>query len=58
MSHAMMRGTQAENEEWLDAEIGDLQGGMDELANSTLNPPLESSDFWMPEVTSDGQVRH
>jgi son of sevenless-like protein len=58
MSHAMMRGTQAENEEWLDAEIGDLQGGMNELANSTLNPPLESSDFWMPEVTSDGQVRH
>ncbi|KAJ7855909.1 ras guanine nucleotide exchange factor domain-containing protein [Mycena olivaceomarginata] len=56
MSHAMMRGTQAENEEWLDAEIGDLQGGMNELANSTLNPPLESSDFWMPEVTSDGQI--
>ncbi|KAF7365388.1 hypothetical protein MVEN_00411200 [Mycena venus] len=56
MSHAMMRGTQAENEEWLDAEIGGLQGGMDELANSTLNAPLESSDFWMPEVTSDGQI--
>ncbi|KAF7346127.1 hypothetical protein MSAN_01839400 [Mycena sanguinolenta] len=57
MSHAMMRGTQAENEEWLDAEIGGLQGsGMDELANSTLNAPLESSDFWMPEVTADGQI--
>ncbi|KAK7048205.1 hypothetical protein R3P38DRAFT_3307112 [Favolaschia claudopus] len=56
MSHAMMRGTQAENEEWLDAEIGG-QGGMDELANSTLNNvPLASSDFWMPEVTSDGQI--
>ncbi|KAJ7288493.1 ras guanine nucleotide exchange factor domain-containing protein [Mycena rebaudengoi] len=46
MSHAMMRGSQAENEEWLDAEI-------DELANTTLNAPLQSSDFWMPEVTSD-----
>ncbi|KAF8208737.1 ras guanine nucleotide exchange factor domain-containing protein [Mycena galopus ATCC 62051] len=58
MSHAMMRGTQAENEQWLDAEIGGLQGGggMDELANAALNPPLESSDFWMPEVTSDGQI--
>ncbi|KAJ7205919.1 ras guanine nucleotide exchange factor domain-containing protein [Mycena haematopus] len=57
MSHAMMRGTQAENEEWLDAEVGGSQGGgLEELANSTLNPPLESSDFWMPEVTSDGQI--
>ncbi|KAJ7134422.1 ras guanine nucleotide exchange factor domain-containing protein [Mycena epipterygia] len=56
MSHAMMRGTQAENEEWLDAEIGGLQGGMEELANAALNTPLQSSDFWMPEVTSDGQI--
>jgi son of sevenless-like protein len=56
MSHAMMRGTQAENEHWLDTEIGGLGGGMDELANTTLNRPLESSDFWMPDVTSDGQV--
>ncbi|KAF7370399.1 hypothetical protein MSAN_00671400 [Mycena sanguinolenta] len=57
LSHAMMRGTQAENEEWLDAEIGSLQGGgMDKLANSTLDSPLESSDFWMPEVTADGQI--
>ncbi|KAJ6557299.1 ras guanine nucleotide exchange factor domain-containing protein [Mycena vulgaris] len=56
MSHAMMRGTQAENEEWLDAELGGLQGGMEELANATLREPLQSSDFWMPEVTSDGQI--
>ncbi|KAJ7935459.1 ras guanine nucleotide exchange factor domain-containing protein [Mycena leptocephala] len=56
MSHAMMRGTQAENEHWLDTEIGGLGGGMDELANTTLNRPLESSDFWMPDVTSDGQI--
>ncbi|KAJ6509001.1 ras guanine nucleotide exchange factor domain-containing protein [Mycena sanguinolenta] len=57
MSHAMMRGTQAENEEWLDAEIGGLQGNsLDELANATLNAPLESGDFWMPEVTPDGQI--
>ncbi|KAJ6584771.1 ras guanine nucleotide exchange factor domain-containing protein [Mycena capillaripes] len=57
MSHAMMGGTQAENEQWLDAELGGTQGGMEELANTTLNGrPLESSDFWMPEVTSDGQI--
>ncbi|KAJ7459684.1 ras guanine nucleotide exchange factor domain-containing protein [Mycena latifolia] len=56
MSHAMMGGTQAENEEWLDAEIGGLQGGMEELANAALSEPLQSSDFWMPEVTSDGQI--
>ncbi|KAJ7505491.1 ras guanine nucleotide exchange factor domain-containing protein [Mycena galericulata] len=56
MSHAMMRGTQAENEEWLDAEISGLRGGMEELANATLSDPLQSSDFWMPEVTSDGQI--
>jgi son of sevenless-like protein len=50
LSHAMMRGT---TEEWLNAEIDNLQGGMEELA---LAKPFESSDFWMPEVTSDGQV--
>ncbi|KAJ7935414.1 ras guanine nucleotide exchange factor domain-containing protein [Mycena leptocephala] len=46
----MMRGT---TEEWLNAEIDNLQGGMEELA---LAKPFESSDFWMPEVTSDGQI--
>ncbi|KAJ7164624.1 ras guanine nucleotide exchange factor domain-containing protein [Mycena crocata] len=56
MSHALMRGTQAENEEWLDTEIGGLGGGMEELANAALDAPLQSSDFWMPEVTSDGQI--
>ncbi|CAK5270285.1 unnamed protein product [Mycena citricolor] len=57
MSHAMMRGTGMENEEWLESEMGGMQGGgMDELANSTMAGPLESSDFWMPEVTSDGQI--
>ncbi|KAJ7729643.1 ras guanine nucleotide exchange factor domain-containing protein [Mycena maculata] len=56
MSHAMMRGSQAENEEWLDAELGGLGGGIDELANATLSGPPQSSDFWMPEVTSNGQI--
>ncbi|KAJ6620811.1 ras guanine nucleotide exchange factor domain-containing protein [Mycena sp. CBHHK59/15] len=56
MSHAMMRGTQAENEEWLDAEIGGSRDGLEELANAALSGPLQSSDFWMPEVTSDGQI--
>ncbi|KAJ7712427.1 ras guanine nucleotide exchange factor domain-containing protein [Mycena metata] len=56
MSHAMMRGSQAENEEWLDAEIDGLQGGLEGLANEALSRPPESSDFWMPDMTSDGQI--
>ncbi|KAF7299199.1 hypothetical protein MIND_00868600 [Mycena indigotica] len=57
MSHAMMRGTQAENEQWLDAELGGVQAGLDDLANATFtNGPVESNDFWMPEVTTDGQI--
>ncbi|KAF7297796.1 hypothetical protein MKEN_01403300 [Mycena kentingensis (nom. inval.)] len=57
MSHAMMRGSQAENEEWLDAELGGMQAGIDDLANATYsNGPVESNDFWMPEVTADGQI--
>ncbi|KAJ6519040.1 hypothetical protein C8R45DRAFT_950068 [Mycena sanguinolenta] len=56
MSHTMMRGTQVENEKWIGDEIGVQGSGMDELANSTLNTPLESSDFWLPEVTADCQI--
>jgi son of sevenless-like protein len=56
MSHAMMRGSQAENEEWLENEV-DSRNGLVKLANATLDGPTQSSDFWMPQVTSDGQVR-
>ncbi|KAJ7645538.1 ras guanine nucleotide exchange factor domain-containing protein [Mycena polygramma] len=56
MSHAMMRGSQTENEEWLDTELGGMQGGREELANTSNARPAESGDFWMPEVTADGQI--
>ncbi|KAJ7644278.1 ras guanine nucleotide exchange factor domain-containing protein [Roridomyces roridus] len=54
MSHAMMRGSQTENEDWLDSEVVGMDaGGMEELSNPSLS---ESNDFWMPEVTSNGQI--
>nr|GAT50613.1 predicted protein [Mycena chlorophos] len=57
MSHAMMRGTQAENEQWLDTELGGIQPGLDDLANASFaSAPVEHNDFWMPEVTADGQI--
>ncbi|KAJ7288478.1 hypothetical protein C8J57DRAFT_517721 [Mycena rebaudengoi] len=53
MSHAVMQGSQAENEEWLAAEIDGSRGGLEELTNTALNAALQSSDFWMPERTRD-----
>ena len=46
--HSTAGGTQAENEEWLDSELSFRNG------NSTRSN--QPSDFWMPEVTPDGQV--
>ena len=49
---AYFRGIQPEQEEWLHNELGkatsnhDAQGGISR----------QSSDFWIPEVTPDGQV--
>lgn len=49
---AYFRGIQPEQEEWLQNELGkatsnhDAQGGVSR----------QSSDFWIPEVTPDGQV--
>jgi len=57
MSHAMLRGTQADNEHWLESElsVGDSRMGLNELANITLQS-TSSSDFWMPQVAPNGQV--
>jgi son of sevenless-like protein len=58
MSHAILRrSNQTENEEWLDGEVA--------YKNESLRAPnvaadgsnQSSGDFWMPEVTPDGQVR-
>lgn len=54
-SHAISAGTQAENEEWLESEISyrnDSQDSRREVARNGTQP----SDFWIPEVTPDGQV--
>jgi len=47
-----------QDRQWLEAEIehASSQSGLLELANSTMESPSQSSDFWMPQVTADGQV--
>ena len=54
ISHSAVGGTQAENEEWLDNELS-FRNGLQEtpIGSGHSNQP---SDFWMPEVTPDGQV--
>ena len=55
-SLAISAGAQAEQEEWLDNEISYRNGGQ-EAHNKTVNQSgNQPSDFWMPEVTDDGQV--
>ncbi|KAF8967114.1 ras guanine nucleotide exchange factor domain-containing protein [Flammula alnicola] len=53
--HIMTMGTQSENEEWLDSEISYRNGKQEaqKVQNHNGNQP---SDFWMPEVTPDGQI--
>jgi son of sevenless-like protein len=43
---------------WLEAEMEHAsgQGGLLELANATMESPSQPSDFWMPQVTPDGQA--
>ena len=55
ISHAMSRGAQVENEEWLETEISHRAANQEAQPHTTQNGG-QSSDFWMPEVTSDGQV--
>lgn len=57
MSHAMMRGmSQAANEEWLDNEVS-FRNDAPAVADNSAVGGTQSSDFWMPQVTPDGQVR-
>jgi son of sevenless len=57
MSHAIMRGTnQAENEEWLDAEMSFRNDALSS-AGTHLDGLGQSSDFWVPQITADAQVR-
>jgi len=47
-----------QHRQWLEAEIdhASSQNGLLELATATMESPSQSSDFWMPQVTVDGQV--
>ncbi|KAF5382528.1 hypothetical protein D9615_002804 [Tricholomella constricta] len=57
MSHAMMRGmSQTANEEWLENEISSAGNGVPVAANTSTDTSTQSSDFWMPQVTPDGQI--
>ncbi|KAF9267558.1 ras GEF [Marasmius fiardii PR-910] len=57
MSEALMRGSSTENEKWLESELSGAGDSMDELANAAFeNRTTSSSDFWMPQVASNGQI--
>lgn len=51
---ASFRGIQPEQEKWLDNELGQVSSNHD--AHHTTQNGVQPSDFWMPEVTPDGQV--
>ncbi|KAL0960836.1 hypothetical protein HGRIS_005852 [Hohenbuehelia grisea] len=55
MSHAMLGASPAENEEWLEREMGS-RDGLEALANVSLDVPPQTNDFWMPQVTPTGQI--
>ncbi|KAF9485897.1 ras GEF [Pholiota conissans] len=54
-SHAISAGTHAENEEWLESEISYRNGSQDSRRAVPRNG-TQHSDFWIPEVTPDGQI--
>ncbi len=54
LSHAMSGGAQLEQEEWLDSELSYRRNIQDSRAG--VQNGGQPSDFWMPEVTPDGQV--
>ena len=53
-SHSTVGSTMTKNEEWLDNELS-FRNGLQETPTDSINSN-QPSDFWMPEVTPDGQV--
>ncbi|CAA7261462.1 unnamed protein product [Cyclocybe aegerita] len=53
--HALSNGAQSENEEWLENELSYRSRSKEGQKDITQNRG-QSSDFWMPEVTADGQI--
>ena len=54
LPQAMSKGAQSEQEEWLDNELSYRKNTPD--SRSSVQNGGQPSDFWMPEVTPDGQV--
>ena len=55
ISHSTPGDTQAENDDWLDNEVS-FQNGLQARKFTRSLHSNQPSDFWMPEVTPDGQV--
>lgn len=58
MAHSLSRGQPQSDSEWLDGdtELASARDAMRELASSAMASGTASSDFWVPEVTPDGQI--
>lgn len=52
LSHALSSGAQSGQEERLNNELAHREGTRESVSQNGSTP----SDFWMPEVTADGQV--
>ncbi|KZT28888.1 ras GEF [Neolentinus lepideus HHB14362 ss-1] len=58
LAHSLSRGQPQSESEWLEGDI-DYSSGRDamrELATSAMGGGTQPSDFWVPEVTPDGQI--
>ncbi|KAF9534536.1 ras guanine nucleotide exchange factor domain-containing protein [Crepidotus variabilis] len=56
LSHALSRGSQSDNEEWLENEMTAYSTVNQAATRGATSNAGQSSDFWMPEVTPDGQI--
>jgi son of sevenless len=56
---ATSSGMRDDGANWLESDVGFglERNAMDELASVGMDGPVQSNDFWVPQVTSDGQVR-
>ncbi|TFK48671.1 ras GEF [Heliocybe sulcata] len=58
MASSLSRGQPESESEWLEGDMDFSSGrdAMNELASSAMEGGTQSSDFWVPEVTPDGQI--
>ncbi|KAI0061642.1 ras GEF [Artomyces pyxidatus] len=57
-SSSISRSLSRNDGNWLDGEPEYVPGrnGLDELASTSMDHVAQSNDFWVPQVTSDGQI--